>query len=111
MESYRWCELDFQKLFDQYGDAMIYVGAEVDQYEHFKTMTGLLQIKHHKVENFYDLCVVVSSCKLFVGSPSAPLTIAHAAHVDRICGRSGFIGDNNLNGGLQEIWDNIRYDV
>jgi ADP-heptose:LPS heptosyltransferase len=50
--------------------------------------------------SFDELCIVINSCKLFVGALSMPLTIAHACQVPRIIGFSGG-NDDFFNIGLR----------
>jgi hypothetical protein len=74
---------DYQKLYHEYQDDLIYVGFEESQYADFVQRTHLT-IPFHKMENFSKMCIAIHSCKLFVGSLSAPLTIAHATFVPHI---------------------------
>ena len=55
--------------------------------------------KRYKPASFDELCQIIKSCKLFVGSLSMPLTIAHATHAPRIIGFSGQ-ADDRMNVGL-----------
>jgi ADP-heptose:LPS heptosyltransferase len=73
-------------------------------------MTGL-NIQFYKFTTFIELCTIITSCKLFTGSLSAPLSIANAAHVPRICGHGINSAEINFNNGLDLIWDNFRYTV
>jgi hypothetical protein len=52
---------------------------------------------------------MISSCKLFIGSLSAPLSVAHAVHSDRIIGLTETI-DSVHNQQFEEIWDNVWYE-
>ena len=69
-----------------------------------------LQIEYYNINNFEELCCSISSCKLFVGSLSAPLSIAHSVNVNRICCLFGG-WDDPLNQNLDKIWSNISYSV
>jgi hypothetical protein len=53
----------------------------------------------YKPASFEELCQIINSCKLFVGSLSMPLTIAHATHTPRMIGFSGQ-ADDKMNIGL-----------
>jgi hypothetical protein len=105
--NYRWSDIDFSLLHSLYGDNMIYISADKSQYQHFCYMTSI-NIEYYQVNSFYDLCVAINSCKLFAGSQSAPLAIAHAVHVNRIC---SMCMSDRLNADLNEIWSNVRYKV
>jgi ADP-heptose:LPS heptosyltransferase len=72
---------------------------EENDFEHFSQKTGINVLPLYKPASFEELCKIINSCKLFVGSLSMPLTIAHATHVDRIISLSGEI-DDKLNIGL-----------
>jgi len=105
---YRWPHnIDFKLLIETYPGKTIYVG-DVNQYHYFIKYTSL-----HVP--FYDcklaeLCTAIRSCKLFAGSLSAPLSIAHAFHKDRIIGLCNGI-DDVMAANLTQIWSNIRYKV
>lgn len=108
---YRWAyNIDFQLLFSKYGNDLIYISADESQYQHFVNMTGL-NIQFYKFTTFIELCTIITSCKLFVGSLSAPLTIANAVHISRICGYGRNSAEINFNNELDLIWDNFRYTV
>ena len=105
----RWPLLDFKVLYDKYKDDLIYVAADIHQYEIFCQKTNL-QIKYCKITDFAELCTAIYSCKLFVGNLSSPLSIAHALNVNRVC---GFFGgwDDSLNHNLDKIWSTLSYSV
>ena len=69
----------------------------------------------YKPENFNDLCIKIHSCKLFVGSQSAPLHIAFALHKNVIMGQCteefSLIHGHHYIQGLNNIFGNIRFDI
>ena len=78
--NYRWpCHLDFQKVFELYQNDLVFIGSDKNQFNIFKEKTGI-HIEYYKPDNFYDLCIAINSCKLFIGSQSALLHIAFALH-------------------------------
>jgi len=104
--NYRWPNnIDFKLLKNTYRDELIFISSDINQYEFFKKQTNI-DINYHNVENFVNLITIINSCKLFIGSPSAPLSIAHALHKDRVAGLTG--GDDDLYlKYLNEIFKNM----
>jgi hypothetical protein len=110
---YRWAfNIDFMLLNKQYPDKLIFIAADNIQYNHFIKTTSL-KIPLYKFNDFQDLCIAIKSCKLFVGSLSAPLAIAHALNTDRIIGLCSpeRKDDNILNTDLNILWNNVKYTV
>jgi len=107
--NYRFPVLDFKLLYQKYGSQLVFISSDKAQYTHFRTITEL-DIPYHAVTDFDELCCAISSCKLFVGSLSAPLAIAIALNVPCVVGLSG-VWDDRLNVGFESIRDNIRYSV
>jgi len=105
----RWPTLDFNLLYSQYKDDLIFISSNKADYDLFCNKTNL-HLEYHQLTNFEELCCSISSCKLFVGNLSAPLAIAHSVNVNRICGLFGG-WDDPLNKNLDKIWNNIRYDI
>jgi len=109
--TYRWpTNIDFQKLYERFGQDLLFISATPNEYEHFIEKTGL-QIEYRQIETFYELCAIISSCKLFVGSLSAPLAVAHATFTDRIIGGGSNKFEIRLNSRLDEIWNNVYYNI
>ena len=63
------------------------------------------------MDSFYDLCLCINSCKLFIGSQSAPLALANALHKERICGLHNCNIEKNLMLNLYVVFDNIKYEI
>jgi hypothetical protein len=106
---YRWPHLDFNLLYSKYKDDLVFISYNKIEYECFCEKTNL-QVEYSNITDFGELCCAISSCKLFVGSLSAPLSIAHSAHVNRVCGLYGGC-DDSFNYNLDNVWTNIRYSV
>jgi len=84
--SFRFCEnIDFHKLYSEYPNELLFIGIDDEQYNYFVSRTNL-HIPYFRANGFSGLCIAINSCKLFVGSRSGPLTIAHATHVPQIIG-------------------------
>ena len=75
--------LNFSNLQNEYGSNLIFIGNNEEEYEYFKEKTGMI-IEYYKPNDFLELCTAIASCKLFIGSYSAPLAIASAMDVNRI---------------------------
>ena len=101
-------KLNFQSLYSKYNDKLIFISADINQYHSFTKISGL-HIPYIQINSFTELCTMISSCKLFIGSLSAPLAVAHAVHSDRIIGLTTDI-DSVHNQQFEEIWDNVWYE-
>jgi hypothetical protein len=102
--------IDFNLLNKQYPDKLVFISANESEYNNFIRKTSLL-IPFYKFNDFQHLCIAIKSCKLFVGSLSAPLAIANALNTNRIIGLCSNKLDNALNIDLNIIWDNVKYAV
>ena len=108
---YRWCDnIDFNKLYSLYGNKLLYISNDINQYRYFTEKTSL-NIEYYKMDSFYDLCLCINSCKLFIGSQSAPLALANALHKERICGLHNCNIEKNLMLNLYVVFDNIKYEI
>ena len=87
--SYRFCDfIDFNKLLKEHNDNLIFIfnkNGGIDEYKYFIEKTNI-QLPYYVFDSFEEMCILINSCKLFIGSRSAPLTIAHATHVPQIIG-------------------------
>ena len=110
--NYRWADnLNFHKLYTLYNsDKIIYIGSDPEQYEFFKNATQIYNIPYIQITSFQEWCILISSCRLIVGSLSAPIAIAHATNTNRICNINTHI-DSVMLYGLNKIWDTIQYNI
>jgi Family of unknown function (DUF6165) len=78
-------EIDFNKLYKQYGNNIVFLSMKPDfsDYSHFYSQTGVF-LDVYYVKTFTEMCTIINSCKLFVGTLSGPLSIAHATQTRRI---------------------------
>jgi hypothetical protein len=107
--NYRWpIDLDLNLLYEMYKDKMYFIGLDIHQYIFFIQHTHL-DIPFIQCTTFYELTTRINSCKLFIGSLSGPLSIAHACHKDRIIGLNSSLEDRQLNMNFDKIWDNVCY--
>lgn len=81
--------LDWGRLIDEHGkDNLLYVCFDKKQHEHFQHQTSI-EIRCHELKSLHELFVILHSCKLFVGSLSAPLSVALSMHTPTLI---GFVG-------------------
>jgi ADP-heptose:LPS heptosyltransferase len=84
---------------------------EDNEYEYFVEKTGIQIPAIYKPSSFEELCIIINSCKLFVGATSMPLCLAHSTHVPRIVG----LPDNNdikgMASGLIHYLPNIVSEI
>lgn len=107
--SYRWPDtINFQQLYEQYDEDLVFISADEGQYHHF-TKTTSLNIPFVKITAFYELCEAIQSCKLFVGSLSAPMAIAYATYTPCLISHSNLNECSNLNLGLDEFLPHITF--
>jgi hypothetical protein len=109
---HRWpTDIDFSLLYQTYKDQLLFIGSHKEQYDFFVQTTSL-NIPYIHCDTFFELSTAIHSCKLFIGSLSGPLAIAHACHKDRIIGLcTSPLIDRQLNTQLYKIWNNISYYV
>lgn len=108
--NYRWpVSINFKLLYETYGNNLVFIGY-VNQYLYFTKTTGI-NVQFLECNTFDKLCSAISSCKLFIGSLSGPLSLAHACHKDRIIGLNDDNNDRQLNTNLDKEWKNVRYNV
>lgn len=71
--------VDWEDLFEKYKiQDFVFVGFEKKEHSHF-TKT-IHHIPFYRPQSLMEMCVLIHSCKLFVGSLSSPLSIALALH-------------------------------
>jgi hypothetical protein len=105
---YRFCEnINFKKLYEEFKDELVFLSTNYEEYDYFVHRTGLT-IPFYIVKEFETLCTIINSCKLFVGSTSAPLAIAHALFVEQIAGSR--LDDPYLcfEESLTKIWGHLQ---
>lgn len=74
-ETFPW-KLQFRRT---HPNQLWFVSFGAVDYQNFITKTGL-KVRFHKPKSIYDFCVIINSCQLFIGSLSAPLSIAFSLH-------------------------------
>lgn len=76
--------IDYNILFSPYEkDKVIFLTQNMDEYTNFNKLTGY-ELNVLVVKSLEEMVIAINSCKLFIGSLSSPLTIAHSLHKDTI---------------------------
>ena len=79
----------------------------MNDYIHFKNYYNI-DINCEIIESLTETCIAIASCKMFIGSLSAYLTIAHAVHdVPHIVGLSDCQDEINRMSNLQKYIQSI----
>lgn len=90
-------QINFQEIYDKYNDNVIFITSKQDEYDFFIQNTKLFNIPLHIISSFTELCIILSSCKLFLGSMSGPLAVAFSIHIPSIiCKNSNFNSTDNV---------------
>jgi hypothetical protein len=63
----------------------IFVSFSKDEYNYFINNTNI-NINYYSPKSLMELCVILNSCKLLIGSVSAPMCIATALHTNCVYG-------------------------
>jgi hypothetical protein len=101
--------IDFQKLYNIFGNSLVFISFDKFDYDEFVKNTNL-NISYYSPASFTECCIAVNSCKLLVASLSGILTIGHACHKDRLIGLCGTVDDLH-NSGFDNCFDNVYYGV
>jgi hypothetical protein len=113
--NYRWpCYLDFTSLYSIYKEKLLFVSFDPTQYNFFREKTGL-NIEFYQPTHLIDMCQIIQSCELFIGSQSAPLHIAFAMHKNVVIGKcleeySSEHGHHYIEG-LEKLFSFVRFTV
>lgn len=66
---------------------VVFVGFDDQDYQYF--VQHAFNIRFHKLHSLLELCTILNSCKLFIGSLSAPLSFALGLHTKTKIGLFG----------------------
>jgi hypothetical protein len=106
--SRRFPSLDFKKIYEDNKGNIIFLCFDISEYEYFKERVTFY-IPCYEAKSFAEMCIIINSCKLFIGSLSAPLSIAHALNKKRIaCQNINCCDDNIMIKGLDTYWENLE---
>ena len=105
---------DFLNIFNKKIDysKYIFISSDKSHYDFFKHRTNN-NLTYYQIKSFEELVTIINSCKLFIGGISAPLTIAHSLHKDRIICISEIteIIDDRIMNNLTDYLPNIKIIV
>ena len=87
----------------------IFVSIFNDEYNYFVNNTNI-NIKYYSPKSLMELCVIINSCKLFIGSLSAPMSIATALHTNCVYGLCDNAGEM-IFGKLDNYIPCIKYNI
>jgi hypothetical protein len=99
-------KINFTELLAKYGaEHIIYIGFEEKEYNRFVNCSGINTIKFHKLSSLVEMCHIINSCALMVGSLSAPMAFATAMHKEMLisCPTGDIIMFTNLNTVIKSI--------
>ena len=71
----RFRDVNYTKLYETYGDNLIFIASDKSFYDFFVMKTNL---------NIEYYCIAINSCKLYIGGLSMPLCVAISLHKDAI---------------------------
>jgi hypothetical protein len=87
--SYRFSNINYQKLYDKYGERLVFIAfkeTNYKDYEKFIEKTGL-HIEYYDPITVYELAIIIKSCSMFVGVSSGFMSIAFALKCHILIGR------------------------
>ena len=77
--SYRFPkDMNYEELYETHGEDLVFISIDKQHYDHFITRTNISTIPFHLLTSLNELCVILISCKIFIGCPSGPLAVAFA---------------------------------
>lgn len=89
--------IDFFNTLDKDSD-YVFISSDKSHFEFFmKYINNDRVILYYEFKSFDELVTIINSCKLFIGGFSAPLSIAHALHKDRIICKSESMFEVKMN--------------
>jgi hypothetical protein len=110
--AYRFSNINYQKLYEKYGERLVFVAfkdTNYSDYETFLEKTGL-HIEYYDPGSVYDLAVAIQSCSMFVGVPSGFMSIAFAIKCPIILGRPPNDSEYVMVKSLNQHFSNITIE-
>ena len=99
--------IHFNMLRKKY-DKLLLICDDIHIYNNFVERTKI-NIDYRIIKDFKEMTRVINSCKLFIGSPSAPLAIAMSMHKELIYMLLDILPLDNLALGLDNFFPNVKY--
>jgi hypothetical protein len=69
------------KIIDKYKKDIIFISIDENDYNSFPYKNDISFVK---VDNIYELSIIINSCKLFIGNQSMPFALSHSLNIPRI---------------------------
>ena len=85
----------------------VFISQDISEYTNFIHTTKCNNIPFLQASSFYNFCIMINSCKLFIGNLSMPLAVADSLFKNRIGLLSGSIDDIHVSGIQYHIWPNL----
>jgi len=98
--------IDFMNTLDK-DSQYVFISSDKSHFDFFINCINDHVIVYYEFKSFDELVTIINSCKLFIGGFSAPLTIAHALHKDRIMCKSKSMIEVKMND-LMDYLPNIK---
>ena len=104
--------IDFACIVREHGiDNFVFLNMDNGDFDFFVSRTGVTIPNVYKPTSFVELCTMINSCTMFIGSPSMPLCIANASHAKRIVGLPANTNDIKMIQGLINHIPNIVAEI
>jgi hypothetical protein len=100
--------INYLEISKTYGKNLLFMSFNQQDYFIFMDKTSIL-IDYYCPNSLYEFVQAISSCKLFVGELSAPLSISIACHTETIIPYVEDDGDSIHNYKYDEFWKHIYY--
>jgi hypothetical protein len=102
--------LDYQSLYDKYGEKLVFISLTKNNYDDFIEKTNI-NIPFYLSPSFTDLCIAINSCEIFVGNLSMPLAVAYSLHRKTIiaCNFPPQDVEEIHNANYHIIWKHVSY--
>lgn len=99
-------EIDW-KSFSTFQVLVMFVGFEKSEHDHFVTRTNF-PVGFYCPSSLFEFCVIIASCRLFIGSLSAPLSLAFGLHAPL---EIGFFGKKDNHPDYRAFYNMNKYIV
>jgi hypothetical protein len=86
--------INFKTIHERYTEKIVFISQDIQSYNYFIEKTGL-DIPFIQPKSFIEMCTIINSCKLFIGSLSSQLAISFACHKPNVVGFFDIPDDNH----------------
>lgn len=106
------CFVHWKLLVDKYGkDNIRFVGFDRQEYTYFLEQTGFHAATFHRVSTLMEMATIIASCRLFVGSYSAPMALAFGMHRPCVSGFSAKTIDSSFFHNMHLHIPSVRHSI